>query len=276
MRTIIVRALRLACLAAAMTGPASAAAQRAPVSLRIQPRVGDTLRSTLDQQVEVTSSGRAGDADTTITVTTSMVVFSHAIVQRAEAKGSVILTTTDSVRIATDSYTPEWVERARRELIGRQVRMRVTSEGATELLDHGGDSLGAAARQLFSEMPPTLPPRPVAVGESWTQRMGTPLAAGSLKAAFRLDSLSRDGTLAYISMNAVLSRGEVADPVKGMTQQMSGTVSGTMVIDRIRGWMTDSRTTMTMRTVITPPEGVRAAPMQVRMKVTQWLRTVDR
>lgn len=276
----LARALLLSCLGTLAAWP-MAAAQHAPVSLRIQPRIGDTLYSALDQHVEVTSPGRAGGADTTM-LTTSMVVFSHALVRRADANGAVILTTTDSVRIATDSYTPEWVERARRELMGKQVRMRVTPEGATELLDHDEESLSDAARQLFSEMPATLPPRPVAVGESWTRRMGAPFdasdgkSAGSLKATFRLDSLSADDKLAYISMKAVISRGTVAVPAKGMSQQMTGTVTGTMVIDRGRGWMTDSRTTMTVRTVITPPEGVRAPPMQVRLKVTQWLRTVER
>ncbi len=257
----------------------SAGAQRPGIVLRIQPRVGDTLRMALDQEVEEVTS-TAGSVDSVI-VRTRMAVLGHVVVKRMEKQGAIIVMTTDSVAITTNGYTPDWVERARRELRGKQIRMRVSANGATEILDQE-EKLGATARQLFSQMPAMLPTHPVAVGDTWTRGIGTPLAApgtkagGSLTATFRLDSASLGGELAYISMRAVLSRDDAPEAGERMTQQMTGTVTGTMVIDRRRGWMTDSRTTMSVRSTVTPPAGVQSAPMQVRMRVSQWLRTVDR
>ena len=46
-----------------------------------------------------------------------------------------------------------------------------------------------------------------------------------------------------------------------------------MTIDRVRGWMTDARTTLTVTTVIDPPQGSAGPPMRVRLRMTQWLRT---
>lgn len=270
-----------ACVLLLGGAPHSAGAQRPAIVLRIEPRVGDTLRMALDQEVEeVTATAEQGSADS-VTVLTRMSVLGHVVVKRIEKKGAIIVMTTDSVAITTNGYNPDWVERARRELRGKQIRMRVSANGATEILDQP-EKLGATARQLFSQMPAMLPMHPVAVGDTWTRGIGTPLATpgnkagGSLTATFRLDSASQNGDLAYISMRAVLSRDDAPEASERMTQQMTGTVSGTMVIDRRRGWMTDSRTTMSVRSTVTPPAGVQAAPMRVRMRVTQWLRTVDK
>jgi hypothetical protein len=38
--------------------------------------------------------------------------------------------------------------------------------------------------------------------------------------------------------------------------------------------MTDSRSTFVMTTVITPPAGARAAPVRMKLKVTQRLRAL--
>jgi hypothetical protein len=56
----------------------------------------------------------------------------------------------------------------------------------------------------------------------------------------------------------------------------SSVLTGTMQVDRRRGWMTDSRTTVAVHSVATPPPGSTAQPVHFRMKITQWLRAVDK
>ena len=58
----------------------------------------------------------------------------------------------------------------------------------------------------------------------------------------------------------------------------SGTLSGTIQIDRRLGWITDSRSSIVVRSTIAAaparkgePQG---APMQVRTKITQWIRAM--
>jgi hypothetical protein len=129
-----------------------------------------------------------------------------------------------------------------------------------------------------------LPRAPVAVGESWTRTMELPGGGaapgrvgrgGGLVAIFRLDSLTRNGELAHISLRGTLARDGAPDEFPhGLSFAMTGAVVGTMVVDRRRGWMTDARTTLTVRSTVAPRPGTGARPMKVRMKVTQWLRAL--
>jgi hypothetical protein len=54
----------------------------------------------------------------------------------------------------------------------------------------------------------------------------------------------------------------------------TGSLTGAMAVDLRRGWMTDSRSTFVMTTVVTPPAGVRGEPARVKLKVTQRLRAM--
>ena len=45
---------------------------------------------------------------------------------------------------------------------------------------------------------------------------------------------------------------------------------------RRRGWLTDARATMNVRSVLTPPRGGDAHPMRFYMKVTQRMRAMDK
>jgi len=88
---------------------------------------------------------------------------------------------------------------------------------------------------------------------------------------FRLDSLDRAGSLAYVSM-----RGEILPDGPGEGVELSGAVTGAMLVDRLRGWMTDSHFVVTVRSLVTPPPSTGLAPMRFITRVTQRLRTMDK
>ena len=58
--------------------------------------------------------------------------------------------------------------------------------------------------------------------------------------------------------------------------ELSGGVNGSMQVDRQRGWMTDSRFTVLVRSLVTPPPSTGLAPMRFVTRVTQRLRTMDK
>jgi hypothetical protein len=158
--------------------------------------------------------------------------------------------------------------------------MRVSPDGAMALA--AGDGASAAVRSLLGQMPASLPREPVAVGATWTRAMPLPEAAdgthpGALEVQYRLDSLTQDGELAHISMRGALSRdGAAPGAPRGVRFSTSGTVTGSMLVDRRRGWMTDSRVTFALRTLVTPPRETErdsgARPMHIKVHITQRLR----
>lgn len=269
-----------------LTVASPAAAQGTPardggVLLRIRPRVGDTIRVRFDQEVEMTGAGRGSDSSHVIT---RLLVLARTIVQRAEPAGTIVWSITDSVSVtSTDGARGAGLEQARQNMQGVRVQMRVNGDGSATVLSDVRQ-LGPELRSLVAQMPATLPNHRVAVGATWRQVLEMPQAgdtaggagAGALHATFRLDSLSRGGRLAFISMRGVISQVPGADELpSGVRFNMSGTVSGQMIVDRVRGWMLSSRTALVVRSVLTPPRGSNAAPMQFRMRITQSTKTVD-
>ena len=276
--------LLAAVLAALLAGPL-AAPLTAPLAaqstlLQIRPRVGDTLRMRLDQEVEMSGVRRVGEVDSTVTVTTRTRVLAHSVVKRSEASGTTMLAITDSVIVSSaKGDRPVLAEQARPALQGQRVQLLVAPDGATQVV--GGDDLAPELRAAFAQMPAMLPRTPVAVGESWTRTMELPGGAaragrgGALVAVFRLDSLTRNGELAHVSLRGTLAREGAPDEFPhGLSFAMTGAVVGTMVVDRRRGWMTDARTTLTVRSTVAPRAGTGGRPMKVKMKVTQWLRAL--
>ena len=145
-----------------------------PVSLRIKPRVGDTLFTRSEQQMEMTATTRLGSVDTTMTVHTSMLMLSHTIVQESDEDGTTVASVTDSVAVSsTGGRSAKPSEDTRRALQGKRVRMRITPQGTATVLD-GPDAPSRDVQALFAQMPATLPARPVAVGETWTQQTAIP------------------------------------------------------------------------------------------------------
>lgn len=218
--------------------------------------------------------------DSTATVITTLLVISRTFVERRDGEASILLTSTDSVVASSsgaDSVTVP--SEAHRAMQGKRVRLRIAPDGATEVVDGiAGD--GAELNALFAQMPGTLPNAPVAVGERWSRVMIAPLGTapggkegGKLKATFRLDSLSRNGDRAYVSLTGILSRPPSAKD-GWATLTLSGSMTGGLVIDRRRGWINDARMTYIVRSVVTPNSGGTADAMRFHMKVTQWVRSV--
>jgi len=253
------------------------------VLLQIRPRVGDTLHLRLDQQTELTGVRRPGSSSAT-SVTTTMRVYSRAIVERSVATGTYIRAVTDSIQLSSNDERAFNLENeARRSLEGRAMTLRISPDGTVSLADTTDTTPDVA--ETMSLMPAAFPRGPVEVGYTWSREMpvpaggrATPGAAMSawLHTKFRLDSVSRRGTIAYISM-----RGEMSpDPDAGLVQGAGpvlekGTVTGTMLVDRVRGWLTESQFTIVAHSVVRVP-GTDDTVMRFETRVTQRMKTIEK
>jgi hypothetical protein len=115
-------------------------------------------------------------------------------------------------------------------------------------------------------------------GATWSHAAAVPIPGqlgaptGKLHVTFRLDSLSRYGDVAYISMSGTVARPK-SGAGGGMTYESDGTVVGALEMDRRRGWLTSMRATITTKSAVTQDLG--AQPVHVRTKITQWMRVID-
>jgi hypothetical protein len=257
------------------------AAVAQPVLLQIRPHIGDTLRMHLSQTVDITGTTRGARTDSTRSMTTSIEVFTRAIAQQRTSDGTLMQTITDSVAMSPAS-SESLEDLRRRTMQARKVWLRVSSDGAMELVDEGDQN--SELRHIFGEMPAVLSRSSVSVGDKWTREMQIPLsnepgAVGAVRATFHLDSLGRNGDIAYISLRGTMSRintpgAAPAGPGYGTTGQLSGTIQ----IDRRLGWITDSKSTIVVQSTITPASSKKGEPerepMQVRTKITQWIRAM--
>jgi hypothetical protein len=274
------RALRSFFLAALALMPASLAAQQ--VLLQIRPQIGDTLRMHLSQTVEMTGT-TAGSTrtDPSRSMTTSIEIYTRAIAKQWTANGTLMQTITDSVTMSPASAA-SLADLKRRALQGKSAWIRVSPAGAVEVVDDGDPT--SELRHLFGEMPAMLSRAPISVGEKWSQEMQIPLsgepgALGSVRATFQLDSLSRSGDIAFISMKGTLSRITLPRAVApGEGYETSGTLTGSIQIDRRLGWITDTRSTIVVRSTVVaaaqPKNQPKRGPMVVRTRITQWIRAV--
>jgi len=256
-------------------------AQSQAVLLQIRPHIGDTLRMHLSQTVEMTGTTHRIRGDTGTSMTTSIEVFTRAIAQQWTSGGTLMQTITDSVAM-TPASLASLEDLKRRAMQSKPVWLRVSTDGGMEMVDDGDPN--SELRHIFGEMPAVLSRNPVAIGEKWTREMQIPLssepgAVGSVRATFRLDSLGRNGDIAYISMRGTMSRINTAGAAPaGPGYGTSGQLAGTIQIDRRLGWITDSRSSIIVRSTIESAPDRRGdpkgAPMQVRTKITQWIRAM--
>ena len=251
------------------------------VLLQIRPHIGDTLRMHLSQTVEMTGTTRGARTDSVRSMTTSIEVFTRAIAQQWTSNGTLMQTITDSVAMNPAS-AGSLEDLRRRAMQAKKVWLRVSTDGAMELVDDGDPN--SELRHLFGEMPAVLSRTSVSVGDKWTREMQIPLsnepgAVGAVRATFHFDSLGRNGDIAYLSRRGTMSRintpgAAPAGPGYGTTGQLAGTIQ----IDRRLGWITESKSTIIVRSSITTSPSVKGeaerAPMQVRTKITQWLRVM--
>jgi hypothetical protein len=250
------------------------------VVLRLHPRVGDTLHTRLEQKTEVSGELAGGKGGAMKPVSSSIALNSRTIVQRSTAANTLVLTIVDSADIQTsDSHAATQVADAERLMRGQQMILQLAADGTVEsATDSRGRVLTDGVARSMASMPAVFPQKAVSVGEQWMREMplpaGGPLGArgsGHVIAAFRLDSLGRGGDIAYVSM-----QGDIRPDSTSQGVELSGTVSGSMQIDRTRGWLRESRFTVLLRSFVKPPVASGLSPMRFLTRVTQRLRTMDR
>lgn len=282
------------------------AAPRSPgVLLLVRPRVGDTLRLQMEQVLEVTSrpstastratpplsnGTRAGPTrspepeygprrNRTAMRLTRLLLYAHSLVESSDLTVTTLLATTDSMAMWAgqpgETREPQMLTLP---MEGRQVRVRVTPDGAMRVNDPppGAMELGAT----LAAMPGMLPQELVRVGDSWERDIVLPSlpvsgyrADGVVHTRFRFDSLTRGGRDAWISLEGSMHRdGASRDLPAGTRVITAGTMRGLLVVDRQRAWIVDARTTMDVQSEVSPGSGTNTAPVMLDLRIQQRVR----
>lgn len=308
-------AVTLAVMAAAAEGAMARMAHaqtRAPgVLLLVRPRVGDTLRLQMEQTIELATrpagtapneasvmdgtratrprdSAEFGPRRNRATRITRLLMFAHSLVESSDLSITTLLATTDSMSMWAGS-SPDGGQQQRLPLPleGRQVRVRVTPDGAMRVSDPppGAMELGAT----LAAMPGMLPQEMVRVGDRWERDMALPTlpvsgyrADGIVHANFRLDSItgggrsgsgnygSAGGRYAWISLEGTLRRDGAARELPAGTRVITaGTMRGLLVVDRERAWIVDARTTMDVQSEVSPGPRGGAQPVVLDLRIRQ-------
>jgi hypothetical protein len=253
-----------------VAGSSSAQAQR--VVLELRPRFGDTVWIRLDQATEVSTSRRGAMARP---VVTTLSMFSRAIVEVSTSASAIILAITDSVDVASNDKAAEaGASETERQLAGRQMRLKLLPDGTVTLAADDGN-VSKQVGEVVSMMPASFPRGSVTIGDTWLREMPIPSGSASgkpmvVRAAFRLDSVSTDYDIAYLSL-----RGSVQATSAVTSSDVTGSVTGSMTVDRRRGWLSASRFTIQLRTLV-PSSIANEPPLQYLMKVTQQMRVIDK
>jgi hypothetical protein len=246
--------------------------------LQLSPSPGDTLRMVLDQQTEVTSEARPGMPARTMKA--RFQVFSHAIVGARLADATMLVARTDSVSLdSDDEHASRMAAQAQAMAGGAPVMLRLASDGTIRLVN--ADGTVADLAEAVSLIPAALPQGRLAIGDTWIRSMPVPVGptadAGTVRATFRLDSIGRGGRIAYISVRGDMARKDVpAAGPRGTVMSIVGTVAGSLLLDRLRGWIADSRFIVTMHSALQPPASSGIEPMRFKTIVTQRVRLQDR
>lgn len=272
------------------------------VSLIVRPRVGDTLQLHVEQTVTVSGrrvdgsrssvppvlQGRRGASpapdygprlDRATARVSHVQLFAHSLVEASDLQETTLLATTDSVSMwsgaAGESERPVNLPVTDES---RQVRVVVTPDGAMRVGDPG--TADAALGATLASVPGLLPEVAVRVGSEWQRDMQLPSlpigsyrAEGVVQARLRLDSLSRGGRHAYISVVGLLRRDGAARELPAGTRVITaGTLRGTMVVDRQRAWITDARTVMDVQSEVAPGPASVGTPMLLDLRIEQRVR----
>lgn len=267
--------------------PAGARAQVDNVLLRVQPRVGDTLRTRFEQDIEMTGRTKIHGVDTTFRSYTSLLVLARVIVQASDSSGCTLKAITDSVSVLSvesQALTPN--EAARRAMQGQEILLRLKPDGSASYVRPPSD-LAPEVGALVASMPAVLSPRPVSPGATWESAMSVPVGSGEdpahgarVRAQYRLDSLSADGARAYIGLLGIVTRDSGEAPLKAGSRVASrGTLAGGFILDRRRGWWADATFKITIGSTIVPapakgaPPGSAPPPVKVQTRITQHVHT---
>jgi hypothetical protein len=255
-------------------------AQAGTVLLQVRPGAGDTIRVRLDQTVEMT--GPPGVDGKPVIESGTLVMLATLAVEAVDADGATVVSTTDSLRVNSPPNSASAAVLAWGAIAAnRAVRFRVAPNGSAFIPSGRGRTIPSTA--LTSAMPATLPVRAIAPGTEWTSVIQVPLASSvdpkgtaKLSATFTFDSLSKSGELAFLSIRGRLMKSDDdPSPAGGgrTVVETSGTVQGTVLLDRRRGWITDARTTFSLLSLVTSADPAKP-PVRVRMTISQWLRAM--
>lgn len=272
------------------------------VRLMVRPRVGDTLSLHVEQTIEM--RGRRGDGPSTTNApggtgrrgappppvygpranqanarVTRIHLYAHSLVESSNLTETTLLATTDSIAMWTGvlgatvkpTSMPMPVD-------GRQVRVRVTPDGAMRVTDPPPAAMELGA--TLASVPGLLPEGVVMVGSEWQREMVLPSlpvsgyrADGVVQVRLRLDSLSRNKRLAWISLTGVLRRDGAARELPPGTRMITaGTIRGGMVVDRQRAWIVEARTVLDMQSEVTPGPAAQGAPMLLDIRILQAIK----
>jgi hypothetical protein len=233
----------------------------------------------MDQTVEMAGTTRNGELDVTNSELHTMVVLTRIAIEQTDLEGATVTAITDTVRLtSSDGNVGGSLLGWARLMQGQRFQFRVGTDGSTSLV--GSDAATASQVAMFlAQLPASLPKEPIVPGASWNRSMDIPMSVMSaargtatMSATFHFDSLTHGGDLAFLSVRGRLTR--QASPPKGSsapTVEMNGTMVGTVVVDRRRGWITDARSQISVRSLLTPTK-VEQPPVRVRLKITQWMR----
>jgi hypothetical protein len=288
--------------------PPSGAPTNGPVLLVVRPRVGDTLRLQVEQSVTVRA--RRGDASAPAIANpgaerpargsvpeygpradrarlTRVQLFAHSFVESSDLQRTTLMATTDSIAMwvgtptsvstTADADDPAW-QRMPLADDARRVRVQVTPDGAMRMADPppGARDLGAT----LGSLPGLLPEGPVRTGTLWRREFPLPSLPltgyhtdGVVQAELRLDSLTRGGREAWISLTGRLRRDGAARELPPGTRVITaGTIRGSMRVDRVRAWIMDATTEMDVVSEVVPGPAARTAPMLLDLRIEQRLR----
>ncbi len=261
-----IRATVLVAMAcASLQAQRARASADARVTLVLRPFPGDMIRQLVEHDVDEQGTIAMPTGDSTVRVSTRTTVVLRSKVDAVDSLGAEITSLVESVTVRATGGREE-SRRARiasgMALQGRTLHMKLAPDGELKVLEDPsaqGTGTIATLAALVDRVPAALPVLAVREHEKWTRHMVLAGAPGDgIDAEFTLDSLTRYGDLAWVSVKGVM-RDAGADA--------GASVVGWVLLDRRRGWITRSRMVMTMRAV-TGAQGA-LPPMRFVMRVEQ-------
>ena len=255
--------LVVACTSLAAQRPRSGGDAR--VMLVLRPFPGDMIRQRVEHDVDEQGTITMPSGDSTVRVSTRTTVVLRSRVDAVDSAGAVVTSQVESVTVRATGGKEE-SRKARiasgAALQGRTLRMKLSPDGELIVLDDAsGQSAATVATlaALVDRVPAALPALPVREHEKWTRHMVLAGAPGDgIDAEFTLDSLTRYGDFAWVSVKGVMRDAAV---------DAGASVVGWILLDRRRGWITRSRMVLTMRAVTEGQSSM--PPMRFVMRVEQ-------
>jgi hypothetical protein len=250
--------------------------------LQLRPRVGDTLAIHMEQTSRIALVSSTMGTDGRPAIVTTMNIYSRAIVESQNSAGTIVLAITDSASVHSSDDRAALTNLAMAQrLRGQKTRVRVAPDGGIQILE----DLSGATRMLVeavSLMPATFPRTRVSVDERWTRALAVPSGTsalgapitGTVEASFRFDSTANEGALAYVSVRGELGRAGARRPGSSVVE--SGTIEGSLVVDRVRGWLTESTVTVDARSAFVPVPGLAGPDTRYVVRVTQRVRVTEK